>query len=122
MTTLISPYGGRLVDLMVPEDELAEARAYAATLPSLQISPRAVCDLELLASGAFSPVDQFMGQADFESVVTSMHLADGTLFPMPITLPVSEDSGLTVGTDIALRDPMNDLLAVMTIEELFPWD
>jgi sulfate adenylyltransferase len=122
MTTLISPYGGRLVDLMVPEDELAEARAYAATLPSLQISPRAVCDLELLASGAFSPVDQFMGQADFESVVTSMRLTDGTLFPMPITLPVTEDAGLRVGMDVALRDPMNDLLAIMTVEELYPWD
>ena len=50
-TTLIPPYGGRLVDLMVPDEELAEARAYASTLPSLQMSPRAVCDLELLASG-----------------------------------------------------------------------
>jgi sulfate adenylyltransferase len=122
LTTLVSPYGGRLVDLMVPADELAEARAYAATLPSLQISPRAVCDLELLASGAFSPVNQFMGEADFQSVVTSMRLAAGTLFPMPITLPVAEDSGLSIGADVALRDPMNDLLAIMTVEELYSWD
>ena len=120
--TLIPPYGGRLVDLMVPDEELAEAREYASTLPSLQISPRAVCDLEMLASGAFSPVDRFMGEADFRGVLHEMRLADGTLFPMPITLPVEADAGLRVGTDIALRDSMNDLLAIMTIDELYPWD
>ncbi len=120
--TLISPYGGELVDLMVPQEDLADARAYASTLPSLQISPRAVCDLEMLATGAFSPVKQFMGEADFRGVVSEMRLADGTLFPMPITLPVPADAGLAVGTDIALRDSMNDLLAIMTIEELYPWD
>ncbi|MEZ4564559.1 MAG: bifunctional sulfate adenylyltransferase/adenylylsulfate kinase [Thermomicrobiales bacterium] len=120
--TLISPYGGELVDLMVPKEDLADARAYASTLPSLQISARAVCDLEMLATGAFSPLKQFMGEADFRGVVSDMRLADGTLFPMPITLPVPADAGLAVGTDIALRDSMNDLLAIMTIEELYPWD
>ena len=120
--TLISPYGGELVDLRVPKEDLADARAYASTLPSLQISPRAVCDLEMLATGAFSPLKQFMGEADFRGVVSEMRLADGTLFPMPVTLPVPADAGLAVGTDIALRDSMNDLLAIMTIEELYPWD
>jgi sulfate adenylyltransferase len=121
-TTLIPPFGGRLVDLLVTEDELAEARAYASTLPSLQMSPRVVCDLELLASGGFSPLDRFMGEADFRGVLHEMRLADGTLFPIPVTLPVAADAGLRVGTDIALRDSMNDLLAIMTIEELYPWD
>ena len=51
-----------------------------------------------------------------------MRLADGTLFPIPVTLPVAADAGLRVGTDIALRDSMNDLLAIMTIDELYPWD
>jgi sulfate adenylyltransferase len=119
---LIPPFGGRLVDLRVPEDELAEARDYASTLPSLQMSPRVVCDLELLASGGFSPLDRFMGEADFRGVLHEMRLADGTLFPIPVTLPVAADAGLRVGTDIALRDSMNDLLAIMTIEELYPWD
>ncbi len=120
--TLISPYGGELVDLLVSKEDLADARAYASTLPSLQISPRAVCDLEMLATGAFSPLRQFMGEADFRGVVSDMRLADGTLFPIPVTLPVPADAGLSVGTDIALRDSMNDLLAIMTIEELYPWD
>ena len=121
-TTLIPPFGGRLVDLLVPADELAEARDYASTLPSLQMSPRVVCDLELLASGGFSPLDRFMGEADFRGVLHEMRLDDGTLFPIPVTLPVAADAGLRVGTDIALRDSMNDLLAIMTIEELYPWD
>ena len=121
-TTLISPFGGRLVDLMVPQEELAEARAYASTLPSIQISARAVCDLEMLARGAFSPLDRFMNEADFRRVVSEMRLADGTLFPMPITLPVPADAELQLGSDIALRDSMNDLLAVMTVKELYPWD
>jgi sulfate adenylyltransferase len=120
--SIISPYGGRLVDLMVPAEELADARAYASTLPSLQLSPRVVCDLEMLACGAFSPLDRFMNEAEFRGVLHEMRLADGTLFPMPITLPVAADAGLKAGTDIALRDSMNDLLAIMTIEELYPWD
>jgi sulfate adenylyltransferase len=107
---------------MVPEDQLATARAYASTLPSLQISPRAVCDLEMLAVGAFSPLDRFMGEADFRHVLAEMRLANGVLFPMPITLPVAADAGLRVGPDIALRDSMNDLLAILSIEELYPWD
>ena len=92
-TTLIPPFGGRLVDLLVPEDERAEARDYASTLPSLQMSPRVVCDLELLASGGFSPLDRFMSEADFRGVLHEMRLADGTLFPIPVTLPVAADAG-----------------------------
>jgi sulfate adenylyltransferase len=119
---LIAPHGGKLVDLLVPEDELADARAYASTLPSLQISARSVCDLELLAVGGFSPLDRFMNEENYRGVLAEMRLADGTLWPMPITLPVAADAGLRQGTDIALRDSKNDLLAIMTIEELYPWD
>src|SRR5918995_5427536 len=110
--TLIPPFGGHLVNLLVSDEELAEARAYASTLPSLQMSPRVVCDLELLASGGFSPLDRFMSEADFRGVLHEMRLADRTLFPIPVTLPVAADAGLRVGTDIALRDSMNDLLAI----------
>jgi sulfate adenylyltransferase len=121
-STLIAPYGGRLVDLTVSADELAGARVYASTLPSIQISPRAVCDLEMLAVGAFSPLDRFMSEADYRSVVHTMRLAGGAIFPIPVTLPVAADDGLKLGTDVALRDSMNDLLAIMTVEELYSWD
>jgi sulfate adenylyltransferase len=121
---LITPYGGKLVDLMVPEAELAEARAYAGTLPSIRISERAVCDLELLAVGGFSPLDRFMGQADHQSVLDTMRLANGVLFPMPIPLPVDEDdvAKIEIGRDIALRSPENELLAILNVEEVYEWN
>ena len=120
---LISPYGGKLVDLVMPEAEIAELRAYANTLPSIRISERSTCDLELLATGAFSPLDRFMGQADHQGVINEMRLANGMLFPMPIPLPVDEEVAATlkIGQDVALRSPANELLAIMNIEEIYPW-
>ncbi|OQA46348.1 MAG: putative bifunctional SAT/APS kinase [Chloroflexi bacterium ADurb.Bin325] len=122
LTRLIEPYGGKLVDLMVPAEALDAVKAYASTLPSLQVSERIVCDLELLATGAFSPLDRFMGQADYQRVLDEMRLADGTLFPLPITLPVEPADDIQVGRDLALRNAKNELLAVMTVEEIYPWD
>ena len=113
--TLISPYGGTLVDLF------ADARD-AGTLPSIQISERSRCDLELLATGAFSPLDRFLSRADYESVVRTMRLANGTLFPIPIALPIADDIAVEEGQDVALRGPRNELLAVMTIEDIYEWD
>jgi sulfate adenylyltransferase len=119
---LIEPYGGRLVNLVVAEAERAEVTRYAYTLPSIQLSPRSLCDLELLAVGAFSPLDRFMGKEDYLGVVEKMRLKDGTLFPMPITLPVTDGDAIRVGADIALRSANNDLIGVMKIEEKFAWD
>jgi sulfate adenylyltransferase len=121
-TDLISPYGGKLVDLMVPAAEAEKVKAYASTLPSVQLSPRAMCDLELLANGAFSPLDRFMGKADHQRVLDEMRLASGQLFPIPVTLPVDPTPDVRVGMDIALRSPKNELLAVMTVEEMYEWD
>ena len=119
---LIEPYGGRLVDLLVPPDEHEALRAHANTLPSIQLSDRALCDLELLATGAFSPLDRFMGRADYERVLAEMRLADGTLFPIPVTLPVERIDDLHYDREIALRDSKNNLLAVMTVEEIYTWE
>lgn len=122
MAHLITPYGGTLVDLTAGPEAYDDLKAYASTLPSLQISNRAVCDLELLATGGFSPLDRFMGRADYERVLHEMRLADGTLFPMPITLPVSRDALPVTEGDIALRDSRNNLLAVMTVEDVYTPD
>lgn len=120
---LITPYGGQLVDLMTPVDELAELKAHATHLHSLQISERSVCDLQLLATGAFSPLDRFMGQEDYQRVLDEMRLTNGYIFPIPITLPVSPDTeGLTLDQEIALRNSKNELLAVMRLEEIYEWD
>jgi len=119
---LITPWGGTLVDLLLPQEELEAARAHAATLPSIQLSERAICDLELLATGGFSPLNGFMRQADYLRVLEEMRLADGTLFPIPVTLPVSPDHDLRLDQEIALRDRMNNLLAIMRVEEIYAWD
>jgi sulfate adenylyltransferase len=119
---LIEPFGGRLVDLLVRGEEAAELRARAQGLPSIQISERAACDLELLAVGAFSPLDRFMGRADFQRVLADMRLASGVLFPVPVTLPVEPGGALQLDQEIALRSLKNELLAVLTIEEIYAWD
>lgn len=116
------PYGGRLVDLMIAEDERLQATAYGNRLPSVQLSPRSLCDLELLAVGAFSPLDRFMGKADYEGVLRTMQLADGALFPIPVTLPVANPSGIERGREIGLRTAQNELVALMTVEEIYEWD
>ncbi len=121
-TPLITPYGGQLVNLLVSSDELDDLKAYAATLPSIQLSDRAICDLELLAVGGFSPLDGFMRQADYQRVLDEMRLADGTLFPLPITLPVDADAPVELDKDVVLRDRKNNLLAIMTVEEIYDWD
>lgn len=121
-TTLITPYGGKLVNLLVSGEERQELIARSTRLPSVKISARAMCDLELLATGAFSPLDRFMRKADYERVLTEMRLTDGTLFPIPVTLPVNEDELPTWGEAITLCDARNNTLAVMQIEEVYHWD
>lgn len=120
--TLISPYGGTLMDLFEPAEAHNALARYAATLPSVQLSERSRCDLELLATGAFSPLDRFLSRADYESVVRTMRLANGTLFPIPIALPVADDVRVEQGQDVALRGPRNELLAVMTIDGIYEWN
>jgi len=121
-SVLVSPYGAKLVDLVVWGEEQEELVGKATSLPSVQLSARSLCDLELLTTGAFSPLDRFMGKADYTSVLDEMRLTDGTLFPIPITLPVAKTDGIHIGKEIALRSLKNELIAVMVVEEAFQWD
>jgi len=118
---LIAPYGGALVELTARDEERRELARRATGLFALQLSPRALCDLELLACGAFSPLDRFMGKAAAESVAAEMRLPDGTLFPIPVTLEVSEAKGIE-GREIALRSANNDPIACMRVDEVYEWD
>jgi sulfate adenylyltransferase len=123
MTTLIAPYGGRLVDLVVADErERADLAEQAKNLPALRLSARSLCDLELLSTGAFSPLDRFMGRADYERVLAEMRLADSTLFPIPITLPVGDGDDVEPGRAVSLRNDKNELLGVMPVEERYRWD
>ena len=119
---MISPYGDKLVDLLVSAEERSEVLVKAGALASIQISDRSVCDLELLATGAFSPLDRFMGEADYKRVLGEMRLSDGHIFPIPVTLPVKPSPQIRLDEQIALRNSKNELLAIMTIEEIYEWD
>ena len=121
-TKLIAPCGGSLVDLTIPREMLQDAIAKAKSLPTVRLSERALCDLELLATGAFSPLDKFMGSADYRSVLEEMRLADGNLFPIPITLPVSDDEPIKPDREVSLLDSRNEIVATMKVEEIYEWD
>ncbi len=118
---LIAPHGGTLVDLFVPADERDALKGAALDLPSWDLNPRQLCDIELLLNGAFSPLTGFMGEADYDGVVKDMRLADGTLWPLPITLDVSEKfaEGLAEGARVALRDPEGVLVAVLEVNDVW---
>ncbi len=122
MTQLIEPYGGKLTNLLVDVEEREDLISRAAMLPRRQLTQRNICDLELLATGAFSPLKSFLGQADYLRVLEEMRLAGGTLFPIPITLAVDATSEILSRGEIALADQRNELLAIMQVEEVYEWD
>ncbi|MGZ4626473.1 MAG: bifunctional sulfate adenylyltransferase/adenylylsulfate kinase [Kineosporiaceae bacterium] len=121
---LVSPHGGLLIDLVVEDDRARELKKLSVDWPGWDLTPRQTCDLELLATGGFSPLRGFMGRADYDSVCSSMRLADGTLWPMPIVLDVSEQLAATLGpgTFLALRDPEGFMLAALQVEEVWTPD
>jgi sulfate adenylyltransferase len=121
---LIRPHGGALVDLMVSSARAAELRAESLGWPSWDLSPRQLCDLELLLNGGFSPLRGFMGRADYESVRDRMRLADGTLWPIPVTLDVSDDLAATLksGDWLSLRDEEGVMLAVLHVSDVWEPD
>jgi sulfate adenylyltransferase len=120
--SLIPPYGGILKHPLLTGEARLEWIDKAGRFPAIQLSSRSLCDLELIACGAFSPLERFMGRADYESVLQTMRLCDGILFPIPITLPIDESNLPTSSEYLAIRDEHNNLIAVMRLEETFAWD
>lgn len=121
---LISPYGGELKDLVVDAKRAAELKEASKDFPSWDLTPRQECDLELLLNGGFSPLEGFLGKADYESVVENMELSDGTLWPIPIQLDVSEEvkEELEEGGSLALRDAEGVMIAILHIEDIWQPD
>ncbi len=106
-------------ELYVSYESAQKLKVEAADLSSHDLSPRQICDLELLMNGGFNPLKGFLTEEDYNSVVENMRLADGTLWPMPITLDVSEEyaQSIEIGQDIALRDQEGVILATMTVTD-----
>jgi sulfate adenylyltransferase len=106
---------------MADEDRVAELKAASKTWPSWDLNSRQLCDLNLLLCGGFSPLDRFLRRADYEAVCEGMRLADGTLWPIPITLDLPEKlaGDLGPGSALALRDPEGVMLAVLHVDEVW---
>lgn len=124
MTQAVKAHGGVLVDLYVHGEALEAEKELAKTTISWDLTKRQMCDIELLLNGGFSPLTGFMGRADYDAVLETMRLADGTLWPMPINLDVSEKFAkqAELGQTITLRDPEGVVIANMTVSECWQAD
>src|SRR5688572_32268568 len=112
---LNTPHGGTLIDLLVDAGHASSLREASRTWPSWDLTPRQLCDLELLLNGAFSPLTGFLRKAEYERVCQELRLPDGTLWPIPITLDIPEPLAetLSVGSTLALRDAEGVMLAAL---------
>ena len=121
---LIAPHGQALVNLFVNDDRRVALKAESRDWPSYELTPRQLCDLELLVSGGFSPLTGFLGRTDYERVCAEMRLADGTLWPVPVTLDIPEGLATTLGpgTNLALRDEEGVMIAALAVEDVWQPD
>ncbi len=121
---LIPPHGGTLVNLGIDSDRASELKQASRDWESWDLTPRQVCDLELLLNGGFSPLTGFMALTDYEGVCNAMRLADGTLWPIPITLDITEELAekLGEGSTLALRDAEGVMLAALHVEDIWKPD
>ena len=117
----IEPHGGVLKERYVTAAEADQIKFQTRECPSWDLTPRQACDLELLLNGSFSPLEGFLNQTDYERVVEDMRLSDGTLWPIPITLDVSEPFANRIGRgeQLALRDPEGVLIAVLEVSDIW---
>jgi sulfate adenylyltransferase len=122
--SLITPHGGKLVNRVLSPEAAKDATASAGSLPAITLSNREQGDLEMIAIGAFSPLTGFMGRKDFAGVCKDMRLADGTVWPIPVTLSPPNDVAAKIkeGQKVALKDDEGTLLGVMTVTEKYPHD
>ena len=121
---MIEPHGGALTNLVVEPERQTELKASSTDWPSWDLTPRQLCDLELVLNGGFSPLTGFLGRSDYESVCADMRLKSGLLWPMPITLDVTEERAkdLDSGSKLALRDPEGVMIAVLHVEDVWQPD
>lgn len=130
------PHGGKLINRELADREKAEAKKRGSSLPSLSLAPFEVSDLEMIATGAMSPLEGFMGSADFESVLNRMRLSplthpsplrgegEGLVWSLPVVKSISaeEKKSLRIGGEAILKDEKGEALAILEVEEIYPHD
>ncbi len=114
----------QLVDLFVSEEQKGVIKKLSSSMPDVILNDRQICDLELLATGVFSPLSGFMKQIDYESVLDRMRLESGELWPVPICLDIQETIAATLetGQSVSLRDKEGFLLGIMNVEDIWEFD
>ena len=119
MNHIIEPHGGKLCELMVSEAKRKQLQQESFQYPSLTLNDRQLCDVEMLLNGGFSPLKGFLGQVDYESVLEENRLSDNAVWPIPITLDISEEfsSELNTGDKIVLRDHEGVALGILNISD-----
>ena len=124
MSETIAPHGGTLIDRFVPAAERTAVAERAATLPRIPLNARQISDLELIATGAASPLTGFMSRDDYEGVVHKMRLANGLPWSIPVTLAVTPEQaeGLRPGAQAALTDSTGSIVAVLNVRDIYPYD
>jgi len=121
---MIAPHGGKLIDRTVSGEQQENLLKAAAQLPQVQLNQRELADLEMLACGAMSPLEGFMTEADYRSVVDSMRLANGLVWSIPVALSAknAEQEKLTPGKEVALADEAGHILAILELESVYSID
>ena len=122
---LVQPHGGELINLILDREAATETKGESRDFPSWDLTPRQICDLEMLLNGGFSPLTGFMNKAEYESVCSDMKLSSGFLWPMPITLDVTEAFAKTLksgSSKIALRDAEGVMIAILHVEDVWQPD
>ncbi len=118
------PHGGQLINLIAVSARATELKAESREWASWELTPRQLCDMELLLNGGFSPLQGFMSRSDYESVCSNLRLKSGLLWPIPVVLDVTEEFAKSIGrgATIALRDPEGVMLAALHVDEVWQPD
>ncbi len=121
---MIAPHGGKLINCYAPENERAGLMEKAKSLPAIAMDDKNISDLEMIACGAMSPLQGFLKQDDYNSVVQNMRLADGTVWSIPITLSVDKETAQQAekSGSVALKDGNGGVLAILNVEDVYTYD
>ncbi|MGB0951872.1 MAG: sulfate adenylyltransferase [Planctomycetota bacterium] len=119
---MIAPHGGTLINRVVEGGERDALLEKAASLPAITLNSREASDLEMIATGAMSPLAGFMGEADYNGVVENMHLASGAAWPLPVVLAPKDGETAAAGSEVALKGEDGTVYGIMAVDSVYQPD